>query len=162
MIVINDGTFNINAAEGIEATYIKINDGTINISASDDGINAANKSSAYSIAVEINGGYITIKMGSGDTDAIDSNGNLYINGGTIDITGNSPFDYDGNAEYNGGTIIVNGTETNSITNQFMGGGMNGGRQMNQNGGVMQGEMPQGDFSQGNMQNGSGRMQGGRR
>lgn len=162
IIVINDGTFNITAAEGIEATYIKINGGTINISASDDGINAANKSSAYSIAVEINGGYITIKMGSGDTDAIDSNGNIYINGGTIDITGNSPFDYDGTAEYNGGTIIVNGTETNSITNQFVGGGMNGGRQMNQNGGVMQGEMPQGDFSQGNMQNGSGRMQGGRR
>ena len=147
MIVINDGTFNITAAEGIEATYIKINGGTINISASDDGINAANKSSYYSIAVEINGGYITIKMGAGDTDAIDSNGNIYINGGTIDITGNSAFDYDGKAEYNGGTLIVNGTQTNTITNQFMGGGMNGGRQMNQNGGMMQGDMPQGDPSQ---------------
>ena len=71
-------------------------------------------------------------MGSGDTDGIDANGNIYINGGTIDITGNSPFDYDGNAEYNGGTIIVNGTKTNTITNQMMGGGM-----MN-NGGMMNG------------------------
>ena len=156
MIVINDGTFNITAAEGIEATYVKINGGTINISASDDGINAANKSSYYSIAVEINGGYITIKMGAGDTDAIDSNGNIYINGGTIDITGNSAFDYDGKAEYNGGTIIVNGTQTNSISNQFMGGGMNRGGQMNQ------GTIPQGDLSQGGIQNGAGRMQGGRR
>ena len=63
-------------------------------------------------------------MGSGDTDGIDSNGNLYINGGIIDITANSPFDYDGEAKYNGGTIIVNGTETNTITNQMMGGNMN--------------------------------------
>ena len=156
MIVINGGTFNITAAEGIEATYVKINEGTINISASDDGINAGRKSNDYAVTIEINGGYITIKMGSGDTDGIDSNGNLYINGGTVDITGNSAFDYDGTAEYNGGTIIVNGTQINSITNQFMGGGMNGGGQMNQ------GTIPQGDLSQGGIQNGGGRMQGGRR
>ena len=76
-------------------------------------------------------------MGQGDTDGIDSNGNIYINGGTINITGNSPFDYDGTAKYNGGTLIVNGSQTNIITNQMMGGGgMNGlrekvdGQQMN--------------------------------
>ena len=120
---INDGTFDITAHEGIEATYVKINGGTINISASDDGINAANKSKNYTVTIEINGGHITIKMGSGDTDGIDSNGNLYINGGTIDITGNSPFDYDGESKYTGGTIIVNGEQTNTITNQMMGGGM---------------------------------------
>lgn len=69
-------------------------------------------------------------MSSGDTDAIDSNGNLYINGGTINITGNSPFDYDGEAKYTGGKLIVNGKETTELTNQFMGGmqdrNMNGG------------------------------------
>ena len=121
-IIINEGTFDITASEGIEATYVKINDGTINISASDDGINAGNKSNEYTTQIEINGGNITIKMGAGDTDGIDSNGNIYINGGTINITGNSPFDYDGEAKYNGGTIIVNGETTNTITNQFMGGG----------------------------------------
>ena len=67
-------------------------------------------------------------MGRGDTDAIDSNGDLYINGGTLNITAESPFDYDGTSEYNGGKIIVNGEETNTITNQKMGGGgpMGGG------------------------------------
>ena len=132
LIEINGGTFNITAAEGLEATYVKINDGTINISASDDGINAGKKSTSYDVTIEINGGYITIKMGSGDTDGIDSNGNIYINGGTVDVTGNSAFDYDGTAEYNGGTLIINGEQTNTITNQFMGGP--GGMQMNGQGG----------------------------
>ena len=108
LVEINGGTFNITAHEGIEGTYIKINNGTINISASDDGINAANKSTNYAVTVEINGGNITIKMGQGDTDGIDSNGNLYINGGTVNITGQSAFDYDGEAKYTGGTMIVNG------------------------------------------------------
>ena len=109
---IDDGAFDLTAAECIEATYVQINGGTVNISSSDDGINAAHKSDAYEVAVEITGGYITIKMGAGDTDGIDSNGNLYISGGTIYVTAQSPFDYDGQATHTGGTLIVNGTETN--------------------------------------------------
>ncbi len=121
-IEINDGTYTINSEEGIEATYVKIDGGKFIINASDDGINAANKSTNYDVTIEINGGDITIKMGAGDTDAIDSNGNLYINGGTINITANSPFDYDGESKYTGGKMIVNGEETTTITNQMMGGG----------------------------------------
>jgi len=135
MVQIDDGDIRISAYEGIEATYIQINGGTIYISASDDGINAGQKSSSYTATAEINGGYLTIVMSQGDTDGIDSNGYIYINGGTVDISGQSPFDYDKGAEYNGGTIIVNGNETDEISNQFtngmnMGdmGGFNGGNQ----------------------------------
>ena len=126
-IDISGGKYEITASEGIEATYILISNGDINISASDDGINATNKSTNYSVTVEITGGNITIKMGSGDTDGIDSNGNLYIKGGTVNITCNSPFDYDGEGKKTGGTVIVNGEETDTLTNQIMGGpgGMNG-------------------------------------
>lgn len=134
---IESGTFDLTAHEGLEATYIIINDGKFTINASDDGINAANKSDAYSPTVEINGGNITIIMGQGDTDAIDSNGDLYINGGTLNITAQSPFDYDGTAKYNGGTLIVNGETVTEITNQFMGGGMMGGGR-----GEMQGQPQQ--------------------
>ena len=125
---IDGGTVNLTGAEGIEGTYIQINDGEISISASDDGINAGQKSNITTPTVEVNGGTITIVMGSGDTDGVDSNGNLILNGGTLDITAQSPFDYDGTAQNNGTTLIVNGTETDSITNQMMGGhgGMGGG------------------------------------
>ncbi len=125
LLQIDGGSFNLTAAECLEATYIRINDGQIYISASDDGVNAAYKSSAFTPTIEINGGTLTIVMGSGDTDAVDSNSDLIINGGTLDITANSPFDYDGTAQYNGGTIIVNGQTVNTISNQMMGGGMGG-------------------------------------
>ena len=126
IIQLDGGEYNLTAAECLEGTYIQINDGTVNINASDDGINAANKSSQYTPTYEQSGGEVTIVMGAGDTDGVDSNGNIYINGGMIDISGQSTFDYDGVAEYNGGSIIENGTETNTITNQFMGGGPGGG------------------------------------
>jgi hypothetical protein len=140
-ITIDGGDFTITAAEGIEGTYITVNDGNIDISASDDGVNAAAKSSNYTPTFEINGGSLKINMGQGDTDGIDSNGNIYVNGGTVDITGQSAFDYDGTAGYNGGTIIENGTETNTITNQMMGapGGGMGGHGGNMDGGDMGGQ-----------------------
>ena len=122
------GTIAITAAEGIEATYIQFNAGSVSIQASDDGVNAAYKSSAYTPTVEINDGEITVSMGAGDTDGIDSNGNIIVNGGTVSVTGNSTFDYDGTAQYNGGTIIINGQQASSIPNQMMGGrgGFGGG------------------------------------
>ena len=148
MLQIDGGTFNISAAEGLEATYIKINGGKITISASDDGINAAKKSSAYTPTVEINGSEITITMGAGDTDGVDSNGNIIITGGTVNVTGQSTFDYDGSAEFTGGTLIVNGQQVDTIPNLMMGGGMGG-----MNGGFGGG---------GNMNGGFGGMGGGHR
>ena len=130
---IDGGSLTIQAAEGIEGTYIQLNDGTLSIQATDDGINAGRKSSAYTPTVEINNGDITVTMGAGDTDGIDSNGNIIVNGGTIRVTGNSTFDYDGAAQYNGGIIIANGQQVASIPNQMMGGrggfggGFGGGR-----------------------------------
>ncbi|MBR6505476.1 carbohydrate-binding domain-containing protein [Candidatus Saccharibacteria bacterium] len=139
-VEINGGTFDLDSYEGIEATYILINDGKISIKATDDGMNAGDKSDAYDIMIEINGGELTIDMGAGDTDAIDSNGDLKITGGTIIIVAQSPFDYDGKLTFTGGTVIVNGVEVDEITNQFMGGGgMNGG---------MPGEMNPGEMGPG--------------
>ena len=68
-----------------------------------------------------------VAVGQGDTDAIDCNGNIIVNGGTIDVTSQmSSFDYDRTAQFNGGTIIVNGQEVSEIPQSMMGGGMRGG------------------------------------
>ena len=120
-VQIDNGTVSVTASEGIEATYIQLNGGTISIDAQDDGINAAQKSGAYRATVEINGGDITVAMAAGDTDGVDSNGDIVVNGGTINVTGNSTFDCDGSAQYTGGTIIVNGQQIDYIPNQMMGG-----------------------------------------
>jgi hypothetical protein len=122
---IDGGTFDLTGVECIESTGIVINDGTINISSSDDGINASEKSTDYDVKVTINGGDITIKMGSGDTDGIDANGSIYVNGGTLNITANSPFDYDDEGKLNGGTVTVNGEQVSELTNQFANGGGGG-------------------------------------
>lgn len=128
ILQIDDGELNLSAHEGLEATWIQVNGGTINIEASDDAINAAYKSAKIAPTFEINDGYITIVMGSGDTDAVDSNGNLILAGGTLDITAQSPFDYDGSLEQTGCTLIVNGQETSTVSNQMMGGmGKMGGK-----------------------------------
>ncbi len=127
VVQIDGGSITVTAAEGIEGTVIRINDGTIVISARDDGINAAWKSSSYTPVVEINGGDIAITMGQGDTDGIDSNGDIVINGGTVQVNGMSTFDYDGTGVINGGTVICNGQQVSSLPNQMMGGGWGGGR-----------------------------------
>ena len=150
---IDGGTFTLEGRECLEATVILVNDGEISISAADDGINASRKSDISTPTLEINGGNITIEMAAGDTDAVDVNGNLCINGGTLTITAQSPFDCDGQTAFNGGTLIVNGEEVTEITNQFMGGmggfGM-GGR--GQEGFGNNGEMmpPEGEWQNGEM------------
>lgn len=123
IVQIDGGTISIETStEGIEATQIQINGGEIDIYATDDGINATAKSNVYDVMVEINGGTISLSIGSGDTDAFDSNGSLYINAGTIDITApTSAFDVDRTAELNGGTVTVNGQTITQITQSQMGG-----------------------------------------
>ena len=126
-VTIDGGTLNITASEGIEATHIVINNGTVNINASDDGINASRKTTSENILIELNGGDITIVMGQGDTDAVDSNGSIVVTGGNINITAQtSSFDYDVSGTITGGTVIVNGQQITEMPNQMMGPGGQGG------------------------------------
>ena len=120
-VEIVEGALNIIGAEGIESTYVLISGGDITIQATDDGINAARKSNVYAPTVEITGGTVAVTMGAGDTDGIDSNGDIIISGGIISVNGNSAFDYDGSASFAGGTVYVNGQQVTTLPNQMMGG-----------------------------------------
>lgn len=152
VVQIDGGTITIDSEEAIEGTYVQINGGTLDITASDDGINASDKSTEYDIVLEINGGDVTINMAQGDTDALDSNGSLFITGGTLDINAQSAFDYVATAAMTGGTVTVNGQQVTEITASMMGGGMMGGMGGPQDGmGGQRGDMsggPQGGMSGG--------------
>jgi hypothetical protein len=121
LVQIDGGTIDIKTCEeGIEANNIKINGGQITLYAKNDGINAAPKVN-NNVAIEVNGGTINVKMGAGDTDGFDANGNITINGGTITVEATSAFDADGTAQLNGGSVTVNGQKITQITQQQMGG-----------------------------------------
>ncbi len=102
-LTIHDGEITIEESyEGIEGMKVDINGGTISVISSDDGINAAAAASSETeetdsreaerqkmeanpdVYVQIAGGQITINAGA---DGIDSNGNLYVTGGTTYING---------------------------------------------------------------------------
>ena len=114
VVQIDGGTISISGNEGIEGTYVQINEGTIDITAKDNGINGSTKSASYNTVIEINGGTITIVMPSGGKDGLDCAGDIIVNDGTIDVTGNSTFKYDGEGQLNGGTVIINGEQVATL------------------------------------------------
>ncbi len=119
VVQIDDGNIVINWAEWIEWTMIQVNGWNIDITASDDWINAANKSDSYEVSFTMNDGYIKIVMWAWDTDGIDSNGNLYIYGWTLDIEARSPADYDWVVVFEWWKLIIDGEEYDTVPNQMM-------------------------------------------
>ena len=140
-VTIQDGTFSIPYCyEGIEGLSVTVNAGSYTITSYDDGINTAGGTDGSGFGgmrqdqfasgsdsfIIINGGDFTI-VSSGD--CLDSNGDLTINGGTLQLTcngsGNTAIDADGSYTNNGGDVTTNdGSESGSGFGA--GGGMNGG------------------------------------
>ncbi len=112
-----DGTGRLNVTsnkkEGIESKVnITINDGTYNIKSVDDAINACKDNESI---ITINGGTVVTNVldTAKEGDGIDSNGYLYINGGTVYAFSHpgcdSGLDSDLGIYINGGTVFGTGS-----------------------------------------------------
>ncbi len=127
VLYIAGGNINVvKSYEGIEGDTIDILGGSIRINASDDGLNASTSTSQDSFGFGDMGGgmdydenaYIRIYGGeiyvNAAGDGIDSNGDLYIDGGYVVVEGpendgNGPLDKGGTAYISGGTVIAVGS-----------------------------------------------------
>jgi hypothetical protein len=121
---IDAGTIKIDTCyEGLEGAKVTVNGGNIHLTASDDGLNAAggNDGSGQqggdqfaaddNCEIRITGGYIYVDA---QGDGLDSNGSLYITGGTAIVNGptnngNGALDYNGTAEITGGILVAAGS-----------------------------------------------------
>ncbi len=99
--------------EGLEGNVITIAGGTVSVYGKDDGLNACKGSKTP--LINITGGYLEVTTPSGDTDAIDSNGNFTMSGGIALVRGGASnggvagsVDADGTVSVTGGTILAFG------------------------------------------------------
>lgn len=118
---ITAGTLKITSSnEGVQAAQLLVAGGTTTITSSDDGLNATNGTSSSQgmmdsaqdgVYIKITGGKLNI---SAQGDGVDSNGDLYVSGGTTIVQGpendgNGPIDYQGSSKITGGTFIAIGS-----------------------------------------------------
>jgi len=180
-VLLTGGSFSIPYCyEGVEGLTITLEGGEFDITATDDGFNAADptqgettpgaaNTSSYII---VNGGTVSVTSGG---DCFDSNGDLTLNGGTLNLVcngnGNTALDCDGTFTNNGGDVTTNDGSENGAGDfgNFGGfGGNQGGR--GGNGGQQPGGFPGGNQGgpgaaagtppQGGSSGGNGTTQGG--
>lgn len=117
-ISISNSTIDITKSyEGIESANILVDASNVGIVSSDDGFNATQGSRTESndnSMLTIKSGFVYVNSSNGD--ALDSNGNITISGGTILAHGPSSdpevgMDFNGTCNVTGGFLVISGTNS---------------------------------------------------
>ena len=133
-VTISGGTVAVSDCyEGIEGLSVTVAGGDISVVAKDDALNAAGGvqnapraggSGGRDGFLSDGGAFVRISGGSldltGTFDGIDANGDIYLEGGTVKVSGRSQgmdgaVDLDGNMFLTGGELITAGSVQNSFT-----------------------------------------------
>ena len=121
----------VKSHEGLEGNVIRISGGSVTVYADDDGLNAC--AGAQTPLIDLAGGTLDVTTPSGDTDAVDSNGNFTMSGGFALIKGGAAtgnmagsVDVDGTVTVTGGTVVALGgiceTPSNGSVNTYISSG----------------------------------------
>lgn len=119
-LIVSGGTIRIeDCQEGLAGKTVDILDGFIQATAQDDGINSAGPAETEREKMQDQDGVYTRIAGgeiwlNASADGIDSNGDLYMEGGVVYLTssetgGDGSLDYNGSASLTGGTMAAAGS-----------------------------------------------------
>lgn len=119
-LIVSGGTIRIeDCQEGLSGKTVDILDGFIQATAQDDGINSAGPAETEREKMQDQDGVYTRIAGgeiwlNASADGIDSNGDLYMEGGVVYLTssetgGDGSLDYNGSASLTGGTMAAAGS-----------------------------------------------------
>ena len=103
----------VDSHEGMEGNVINVTGGRTYIYGEDDGINAFKGNETP--LLNVTGGYLEVTSPSGDTDAVDSNGNVTVSGGMLVVRAGASsgsmagsIDVDGSISVTGGSLVAFG------------------------------------------------------
>jgi len=119
-VLVKGGVINIiDSDEGIEGLNVTIAGGSIDVFARDDGINARDPGGTINPAIYIRftGGNTQVHVEGADVDGIDSNGDIFLEGGMLRVNGPSTrmasaIDLDGTFLITGGDLVTAGSVQN--------------------------------------------------
>lgn len=166
-LTVNGGNIFVpNSFEAFEGVTITMNGGVTSCYSWDDGWNASTSSSGSgSPMVIVNGGYHYVRVGSGDTDCIDSNGGMKFTGGVLIVEGGSTLDGGDSGSptftYEGGKLLLFGSGIEnapiiSYKNTISGVSKNTRYTLTDNGTVLASFAPIADANSGGFGGGSGK------
>lgn len=120
-VTLNCDMLNVQSSEdGIKGVCVSVTGGVCYVTSSDDGISASNADDTADVSVANPENYVIVSDGyvvvNAAADAVDSDGNVTLSGGTLIAHGD--INYLGNFNLDGGTLVAFGASTSQTPNQL--------------------------------------------